>query len=826
MSSRKGWQDVDFTRDEFERVTTALKNDEFKKMFFDYCEEIQDPENRKKYEEEITQLEAERGVEIQFLNPEPGFVVKTSADGNMKAFVNIAKTDKVERPRSQSGINPNTGKPGLSWSIPLAQAPPRRDVDNSGKECVVYDVMFHPEALHLSEKNEMFRKHLISTACDAIEREFNVKLDRTNVKFPKLKFKGVARPVVMRKMSKEGPTNSEPSPIDSIYPPLPTENDSNPKVFSSGASKEVDKYTTPKHVIKHRRGVDLSEMTYEIDAKLNVTIPKELVVEIELPLLKSTSNCSLDVTERRLYLVSESPAKYKLCLDLPFPVNDKEGSAKFDQDSRRLTIVLPVCPEKERRLKDLYREDSGVESDVKDESGCISPDHSESPLIQVLHSEENQLPKEDFKTPNPEDISMEDKFLKDSIKYNFPSHFDCNTLDENLAFTLHVKNVDPQSVECINGNNFVHMKFTSIGSGYYPTHYAFYVALPEDSEASITSFEAETWDNNVILTLALNDYENLKSYHSGLDGADLKEYPISEQFTAPSKRFSLLQEKEEFEISVERSEDQVQIDIKPTKNDIAAHEEQDDDDEKAKENKKPSGGKKQKKKNKKRRSLSESSCDEFKSNDLVNTAKQSDLSKSVDSDDFSPSRKVRSSSECRENGSVPIFKGILKHRSRYGRSISESCSSMDELPFSCSVDLPLSDSFGDIPEEDDPHHQELSESCKKTVRFSDVIRKQLFRLDSSILGQRKKNQKKRSQKQRALQRRNSEGDSPEYFDKAKRPPMLSQQKNKKPSQHDSGLDLSENIEHKDSKNPDPRERIDSESSDMEGKNSLMFDMEM
>lgn len=38
-------------------------------------------------------------------------------------------------------------------------------------------------------------------------------------------------------------------------------------------------------------------------------------------------------------------------------------------------------------------------------------------------------------------------------------------------------------------------------------------------------------------------------------------------------------------------------------------------------------------------------------------------------------------------------------------------------------------------------------------------------MDSSILGQRKKNQKRRERKKRALQRRLSEGDSVDYEDK-------------------------------------------------------------
>lgn len=35
----------------------------------EYAKEIADPENRKRYEEEITQMERERGQDIKFLHP-------------------------------------------------------------------------------------------------------------------------------------------------------------------------------------------------------------------------------------------------------------------------------------------------------------------------------------------------------------------------------------------------------------------------------------------------------------------------------------------------------------------------------------------------------------------------------------------------------------------------------------------------------------------------------------------------------------------------------------------------------------------------------------
>ena len=52
---------MDITKDEMQRIQTALKDEEFRKMFTSYAEEISNPENRKLYEEEIAQMESQRG---------------------------------------------------------------------------------------------------------------------------------------------------------------------------------------------------------------------------------------------------------------------------------------------------------------------------------------------------------------------------------------------------------------------------------------------------------------------------------------------------------------------------------------------------------------------------------------------------------------------------------------------------------------------------------------------------------------------------------------------------------------------------------------------
>ncbi|XP_067630624.1 protein kintoun [Eurosta solidaginis] len=926
---------LDITKDEFARIEDAFKKEEFRKLFLDYCEEIHDPKNRQLYEQEIKQFEAERGVDVRFINPEPGFVIKTSADGVTKCFVNVAKSSEVARPTNEVCLHPETGNRGLNWAIPLAQAPPRDDLDAHSKRCRVYDVIFHPDALYLSDQDAAFRKCLIDTALDAVEREFKVNLDRTNLKFPKLQFKGMTRPIVIRKLSKNPPTDAnEPHPLDSISPAKPARDADMPKIIPMEAQKAVKKpeFTIPRYVIKHRRDVDLTEYTYELDAKLNVTIPRELVIEIELPLLKSTAECNLEVTSKSLYLVSDRPgAKYRLNLQLPYTVDDKHGSARFDTDKRQLLITLPVVQnnsEKERAMHDtllqINREDSGVESDIREEGHLHLS--SESPVEELCDVLEKTLECSLAESPLVL-TSSATNFLKKTVQYQLPTKFDCNVLDNVMSLVLHVRNVQPDSIAILKNAKNIHLQFASIGSGYFPTHYAFYLRLPEGYDTKISSAEAEAWENNVVLNVNLiASCESIQNFLVGIDANDLKEYRIqgklklvnksrqSRKKSPPSPPILL---SSSLDISVEHSECErsVEIEIKPT-NEIhsacTANTTEDEDFMHPNETATKKINKKQKKKNKKRRSLSESVCDDIKMyhkqqqhqqahqkqllKEAIKSLKDNSLN-SPNDDNSSPERvedrmaispqaqtqthqtttsqsmavpsimqqrKQRSYSECRSGDSAvgstgstlpPSFKGILKRYSRYAPrpSISDSCSSIDEYSsFSCSVDggvgssLRYSQSFSDIPEENVANG--LSESCKKTVRFNEVIKEQVFRLNSSILGQRKKNQKRRNRKQRALHRRLSEGDSVDYDENSK-PINLDSHTDYFKSKSSIG-DCNDNNTNKLEYAPDKAEatkctnnktklhaksgnkitrlRLDSEeSSDIDAnKNSMMFEMDM
>lgn len=45
-------EDLDLSREEVQRFTSAFQDPEFRRMFSEYAAEITDPENRRRYEEE------------------------------------------------------------------------------------------------------------------------------------------------------------------------------------------------------------------------------------------------------------------------------------------------------------------------------------------------------------------------------------------------------------------------------------------------------------------------------------------------------------------------------------------------------------------------------------------------------------------------------------------------------------------------------------------------------------------------------------------------------------------------------------------------------
>ncbi|XP_005595219.3 protein kintoun isoform X2 [Macaca fascicularis] len=351
-------EDLDLSGEEVQRLTSAFQDPEFRRMFSQYAEELTNPENRRRYEAEITALERERGVEVRFVHPEPGHVLRTSLDGTRRCFVNVCSNALVGAPSSRPGSDDDRGAaPGSHWSLPYSLAPGREYAGRNSSRYMVYDVVFHPDALALARRHEGFRQMLDATALEAVEKQFGVKLDRRNAKTLKAKYKGTPEAAVLRtplpgvilarpEEEPKGPLPDFPYPYQ--YPATSGNSATHgPRAPSPPEAALQPAPTEPRYSVVQRHHVDLQDYRCSRDSAPS-PVPHELVVTIELPLLRSAAQAALEVTGKLLCLDSRKP-DYRLRLSLPYPVDDGRGKAQFNKARRQLVVTLPVVLPAARR---------------------------------------------------------------------------------------------------------------------------------------------------------------------------------------------------------------------------------------------------------------------------------------------------------------------------------------------------------------------------------------------------------------------------------------------------------------------------------------------
>eukprot|EP00002_Diphylleia_rotans_P010791 TRINITY_DN2134_c0_g1_i4.p1 TRINITY_DN2134_c0_g1~~TRINITY_DN2134_c0_g1_i4.p1 ORF type:complete len:339 (+),score=69.08 TRINITY_DN2134_c0_g1_i4:124-1140(+) len=315
-------KNFDMTSEEARRIADAMKDPEFRKLLQEYADEISDPENLRKREEELAMLEAESNGSVELILPKPGFCFKTKGSKG-KTFVNIAVNEKVEPAKSTTAKKGPNGEAGKSWSIPYSLAHPRSDKDTAGELCQVYDFVVSPATMEMVDKDIRFRGLLVDTAFEAIEKGFQDKLDKDVVFMRQMKYKGVPVSAVFRR------NPSKDSPLSQMEKALgkPPQDDYADEYSSSShapskqsSKAKLDKSTKPatstqsgpvepKFSITHRGEIDLQHYT-NTRYQQAPSRPKELIISIQLPSLTSSQGVDVEVEGRRLYL--EKRPEYRL----------------------------------------------------------------------------------------------------------------------------------------------------------------------------------------------------------------------------------------------------------------------------------------------------------------------------------------------------------------------------------------------------------------------------------------------------------------------------------------------------------------------------------
>lgn len=308
--------------------------------------------------------------------------------------------------------------------------------------------------------------------------------------------------------------------------------------YKDKQQQEVDeKYVTPNFTIKHQSDVEMEDFCVGKDSKLYAAIPKKLVISIDLPLLKSASDATLDIHERSLTLKTEKPAKYLLDLPLPYPVDGDHGNAKFDAKYKKLIVTLPVV----RSLISIVdtRVDNGVENNQNNSiSSSNGVDKENVPDNKVESIKEIESIHETVKfvganvsTEKCADTELRtnhvtetaNAFMNPNIKYNFPAYI-CNVYNNQLSVTVNVKNVSPDTIrhKILENNAGLHVLLTSVGAGFFPQYYSLCLKIGDHSVEPET-LAIEPWDNNVVFSITVKDIQNVKQYSAGLDTEFMEE---------------------------------------------------------------------------------------------------------------------------------------------------------------------------------------------------------------------------------------------------------------------------------------------------------------
>ncbi|XP_076316727.1 PIH1 domain-containing protein Nop17-like [Tachypleus tridentatus] len=831
---------MNLTPDELKRLGSALKDKRFRELLFEYAEELNDPANRRQYEEDIIALEKERGINAIFIHPKAGYVLKTTSGSTKqtKVFLNMCENENVNKPSCYRSMRDNKIK-GLQWNIPHLLAPPRKDVDKRGNSCMVYDVVFNPDTLYMAQKNKNFRTMIQEIAMKSVEDKFSVHLDQQNLHYSKMKYKGQPVPTIIRnkhEFVEASGNNKSDSPalcLKSIQSSasgnesevkdtsvvlnscgsdtmdldektvknnikLNVENSSScsmpyskmenilDNMHFADVNKENNSLLVPKYSILYRNYRDFEDYSI-IPGKLISTQPKEIIITVELPLLYSTDDIELDVMKDSITLKSKkSGPQYHLQLQLPYSIDEDKGSAKFDRTKHNLIITLLVLQSDEyfsltedsnlNLVKDSTESwhgenecDSNLNSmNMSDFPSDINLDdihqcqdkHSgkEEQCSLILHQEERENSFEEYCVKDANEGHNCGLISKSSCTYLYTiPDFEYHQTSDMLILIIYVKNVEPQSIrtQCCQECCIWQMTFSTLGTGFVPFHYS--LVLPFEDPCLAFDVEDESSmidvnDNTVLWKLKKSQmlHGMWTYFFAGVDQQNLKKYYMASEIGTLARLKSLKDVTEDIlctsevldgsKVSIiDVTEKVVTFDIQvgPEINENKCETHLD--------------------------STNTNSCDsdQYKNGSVYNTEilfTLSDEVKQIAKDEIQDdpvdslcslktiksTQKIRTSSESSEDQSpIRRRRGILKYSDKSCRTVSESS---DDFLWS-SQDISSSD-FDFLVDSS-------TDRIKKSVRFSDYVSKNVYRVNSSILGQRKKNQRKALNKQKSRSRKDS-----------------------------------------------------------------------
>ena len=265
------------------------------------------------------------------INVEPGFVLKTKSEQNVKIFINFCHSDKIRNFSKQIRLD-DDGNEQEGLHIPLSIGEPHEESDKKGDRCVAYDVAINPDVIKDCREDQTgtFRNFLCELAMEYVEKKYQTKLDR-RYKLPKLQYRGTLPP-------KQHYVRKEKAPkIEQVN--VPTKNVQPKKIKQP---KKQEPHSSIKYELYEGTDKALCRRVPSVEGGSALS-PEILAAAPDfIQCCAKVNNSAIQVALGPEYLELRAETYFPVDLFLPYPVLPERSSATFDVTGHELIITMPV----------------------------------------------------------------------------------------------------------------------------------------------------------------------------------------------------------------------------------------------------------------------------------------------------------------------------------------------------------------------------------------------------------------------------------------------------------------------------------------------------